>query len=291
MQTSETPPSALVAQVEAHLPWLAAGKWQALSGGRSNFAWKLTPSASRQAVVVKLYKGPARNPLFPNEPEAEAELLRVLEPTGIAPQLLSAFQSPLGACNIYSHIPGQSWSSDAGQVGACMKRLHQMPPPDGLRRVPDGSEQLAAQTAAILSRCTSSEYLGALKPEGTVAATQQTVLLHGDIVPGNLISNESGLHLIDWQCPAIGDPCEDIAIFLSPAMQHVYRGIPLGSVSNKAFFDAYACAKTQSRYTALAPWYHWRMAAYCQWQTENGQADYAHGRDLEVEALQRSLRP
>ena len=290
MQPLAPPPAALVEQVTDRLTWLAGANWQALSGGRSNFAWKATPEALHEPVVVKLYRGPARNPLFPNEPLAEAALLRALDETGLAPRLLETFESSLGACNIYSHIPGQSWEDGAGQVGACMKRLHQMDPPAGLRHVPDGSKELEAQTNAILSQCASSS-LNALNPSGEIAPSKHSVLLHGDIVPGNVISNETGLHLIDWQCPAIGDPCEDIAIFLSPAMQLIYRGIPLESDSNTAFFAQYDNARVESRYLDLAPWYHWRMAVYCQWQAENGQPDYAAGRDLEIEALQRSLRP
>lgn len=291
MQPTDSPPATLINEVTSHLSWLASGVWQALSGGRSNFAWKVTPKTSNEPVVVKLYRGPARNPLFPNDPKAEAALLAALEQTGLAPRLLQSFESSLGACNIYSHIPGQSWDKDAGQVGACMKRLHQMQPPPGLRKVPDGSEQLAAQTRAILSQCSSDSSLNDLEPSGKVPPSGELILLHGDIVPGNVISNETGLHLIDWQCPAIGDPCEDIAVFLSPAMQQIYRGSTLDSVSNKAFFAKYNNLQVEARYHALAPWYHWRMAAYCQWQAENGRPDYALGRDLEVEALQRSLSP
>ncbi len=291
MHSLELPPAALVTQAISHLPWLDGAKWLALSGGRSNFAWQVTPGAPHQTVVVKLYRGPAKNPLFPNEPGAEAQLLRALQATGIAPTLLSAFTSELGACNIYSHIPGSSWTEDAAQVGKCMRRLHGMALPTGLRSVPNGSTELSAQTAAILSGCRTASNLMSLRPPGAVGPSNTRVLLHGDIVPGNLISNEMGLHLIDWQCPAAGDPCEDIAIFLSPAMQQVYRGRPLDPASVQAFFDAYNRADIKGRYHDLAPWYHWRMAAYCAWQAENGRPDYALGRDLEIAALQRSFSP
>jgi thiamine kinase len=42
----------------------------------------------------------------------------------------------------------------------------------------------------------------------------EPVLLHTDVVPGNLILGDKGLQLIDWQCPAIGDPIVDIMMFL-----------------------------------------------------------------------------
>ena len=41
-------------------------------------------------------------------------------------------------------------------------------------------------------------------------------------MPGNLILGEKGLRLIDWQCPAIGDPIVDIMMFLSPGMHEIY---------------------------------------------------------------------
>ena len=126
-----------------------------------------------------------------------------------------------------------------------------------------------------------------MRPEIEIAPTADRVLLHCDIVPGNLIENSGGLFLIDWQCPAIGDPVEDIAIFLSPAMQTLYRGHPLSPEEREQFLESY---HTQAeRYQTLAPAYHYRMAAYCQWQVERGFPDYAAGRDAEIAALNAYL--
>jgi aminoglycoside phosphotransferase (APT) family kinase protein len=60
--------------------------------------------------------------------------------------------------------------------------------------------------------------------------------------------------LIDWQCPAVGDPCEDIAIFLSPAMQLAYRGTVLSRAEEQVFLTAYSDASTLKRYANIAPW-------------------------------------
>lgn len=288
-RSSEYPPRPLVKAVESRLARAAGGAWVPLSGGRTNFAWKLEPPQDREALVIKLYRGPARNPLFPNDPQAEALLLRRLGPTGLTPQLICELQTPAGLCNIYTHIPGSSWVDDARLSGALVKSLHQITPPQPLRSVPDGSHALDAQARRILADCAGAESLGALAPKGHVAPCGCATLLHGDIVPGNLIHNASGLHLIDWQCPAQGDPCEDIAIFLSPAMQLIYRGHPLEEQDITDFFEAYDAPEVAARYRQLAPWYHWRMAAYCQWQSENGRPDYGPARDLEIAALQRSL--
>lgn len=239
-------------------------------------------------MVVKLYQGPALNPLFRNDPESEALLLQRLLGTGLAPRHLASLSTDAGECNVYSHIPGETWQKDASIVGELMQTLHRIPGPTELRVAPGGSDALSAKTVSILAKCKDVSRVVDARPEKEVREAQSLVLLHGDIVPGNLILNETGLHLIDWQCPLVGDPCEDIAVFLSPAMQSLYRGNPLLGSEISDFFKAYGVQSAQIRYRALAPWFHWRMAAYCQWQSENGRPDYAAARDLELAALQRS---
>ncbi|SMP07452.1 phosphotransferase family protein [Shimia sagamensis] len=265
-------------------------RWQPLFGGRTNTAWHGICEAS-QDVVLKLYAGPALNPLFPNDPEAEAALLHLLAPRGIAPAFLAGFDTQAGRCNLYEHLPGETWQAATAPVAQLMRHLHGVAPPSGLRRSPDGSAALLDQVSAIVSRCeTGLDFLTAL-PRVVVEPSGRNALLHSDIVPGNLIQNADGLHLIDWQCPAIGDPCEDLAVFLSPAMQQVYRGKPLLDTEVATFLMAYGDAGVVARYRQLAPFYHARMAAYCLWQIENGRPDYAAGLQVERVAFQRSLRP
>lgn len=239
---------------------------------------------------MKLYRRPVENPMFPNEPDMEANLLRALAGRGIAPQLEESFHSAFGPCNIYRHLSGKPWSEGFGCVGKLMQKLHSISPPSGLRHAPNGSEALKDQTLRILALCQDGSGLIDLAPSGIVPPTTNTCLLHGDIVPGNLIDSDAGLFLIDWQCPATGDPCEDIAVFLSPAMQRLYLGPSMSPKTVAEFLRAYGSDDIAARYAALCPWYHWRMAAYCQWQVENGQADYEEARELEIAALQRSLR-
>jgi len=126
-----------------------------------------------------------------------------------------------------------------------------------------------------------------LRPCGSVPPSYARAFLHGDPVPANFVMTERGAVLIDWQCPASGDPCEDIAIYLSPAMQSLYGGTPLSPEEMEAFFAAYDDAETAARYRAMAPAYHWRMAAYCLWMADRGHADYGNAARLEIEALQR----
>ena len=65
----------------------------------------------------------------------------------------------------------------------------------------------------------------------------EPVLLHTDVVPGNLILGEEGLRLIDWQCPAIGDPIVDIMMFLSPGMHKIYGSGKLSMKDHETFLN------------------------------------------------------
>jgi thiamine kinase-like enzyme len=127
-------------------------------------------------------------------------------------------------------------------------------------------------------------------PERTVAPSGASRLLHGDPVPGNLIDCGKTLRLIDWQCPAAGDPCEDIALFLSPAMQIAYRGTPLSQAEENEFLSAYGCDSTVTRYRSLAAWYHARNLAYCLWQLYQGESAAALRAKAEQEAWQNGVR-
>ncbi|WP_353341015.1 aminoglycoside phosphotransferase family protein [Pelagimonas sp. KU-00592-HH] len=267
-------------------PGAAVAEWEFLSGGRTNSAWRL--HLQDGDLVVKLYSGVAENPLFPNAPDAEARLLQELEGSGLAPRLVAQIGTPAGACNIYGHIQGQVWSEDTAGPARLMKTLHMRAPLQGLRSVADGSEAVIEHTRTILSKCVWTDHIDMPPIEDPVAPSGRSCLLHCDIVPGNLIHNAGGLHLIDWQCPAVGDPCEDIAIFLSPAMQSLYRGKPLRDAEVAAFMEAYDCPEVTARYAALAPFYHWRMAAYCQWQAERGRTEYEEVQGLEIAAAYKS---
>lgn len=274
------------------MPHMQGAIWTRLSGGRTNASWCVQPQQNEPPVVVKLYLGPALNPMFPNDPVAEAQLLTQLEGLEFAPKLLEHMQTKHGTCNVYSHIPGEIWQSGVSEVAELMEKIHRQQAPSGLRMVANGSVQVEAHTSAILSKCDldSTHPFDELSPEKHVAPTENIVLLHGDIVPGNIIRNTMGLYLIDWQCPAVGDVCEDISNFLSPAMQLLYRGAPLQTCEVTEFWSAVGNCVLAERYKKLAPWYHRRMAAYCLWQSQNGKAEYELALQLELDYLQRSLR-
>lgn len=283
--SSSSPPTEILAAIREKWPEPLVN-WRRLAGGRTNATW-LGRSASGD-VVVKLYGGAMRNPLFPNDPEVEVKALEYLAPFGFVPESACAIPSTRWSVVIYRHLPGEMWRRDALAVGRLLRNLHGIKPPSGLRECADGSAALLEQAAMILSLCKEPEYLNGLRPDIDVPPSGKSVFLHGDVVPGNLIAGEKNMFLIDWQCPGIGDPCEDIAMFLSPAMQRVYRGAALNDAEFGVFFDGYDDALIKARYQALAPAYHWRMAAYCLWQSENGQRDYASAMLEELDALEKA---
>jgi len=260
-------------------------RWVAMPGGRTNRVWRIeTPGG---AIVCKLFAAQADNPLYPNAPGVEYETLRALAPSGIVPDPLALVNTPLGDALIYRHIRGKVWTSGTAEVALLLARLHAMGLVAGLREIPSGSAALIRQTRAILARCDRiCADIPRIMPDAGIAPARQPSLIHTDIVAGNLIVTDQGLCLIDWQCPAQGDPCEDIASFLSPAMQYLYADRALGIRDREAFLSVYPDHAIVDRYRRLATLFHWRIAAYCQWKITHGDDSYRRALGLEVSALQ-----
>ncbi|WP_416544146.1 MULTISPECIES: phosphotransferase family protein [unclassified Phaeobacter] len=239
-----------------------------LLGGRSNRVWRLG------GIVVKLYGRGNANPLFANDPSREQAALSALYRTGMVPSPLAAGQFEGRDWLAYQHSPGVTWSSGTTRVAELLGRLHTQPVIPDLPNGISGSAEIAAQTRTILGHCRMGNDLLRIEPTRPVAPLGVHRLIHGDPVPGNIVTCDGQLTLIDWQCPQIGDPAEDVALFLSPAMQQVYRGAPLSAVEEAAFLAAYPDPQVVARYLELKPWFHWRMVAYCWWRDErDGEAD------------------
>lgn len=265
---------------------IASGQvWQPLPGGRTNRLWRVGD------VVVKRFAPQDANPRFPNDPTREAMILHHLQDAGIAPDLLGQTQLNGAAYLIYRHLDGQAWTQNAALVGRLLRQLHEAHAPSGLRQLSGGSSAICTHVEAILPQLPESAGARLLthRPKGHVPPARTHTLLHGDVVPGNVVVTPQGGRLIDWQCPAIGDPVEDLAIFLSPAMQLIYRGQPLSRAERAAFLTAYDQPEVTARLELMQPWHHWAMAAYCAWKVTHGAADYAPAMELELAALQGGL--
>ncbi|CUH64807.1 thiamine kinase [Thalassovita gelatinovora] len=284
----QSPPEELVALLTQRSAVPAPAGWTPLTGGKTNRSWHV--QLDGVSWVVKLYAGETGNPLFPNSARHEAALLRLLAPTGLAPQLIDMVSTARGTGLIYTYQNGMPWREDPALVARALSLLHRQDPTNlaaGLRPLEGGSDRLITQTETIIARLpeTAQHRLRTLQPKGSVPAADRAVLLHGDLVPGNVIVDRSHVTLIDWQCPAIGDPVEDLAVFLSPAMQQIYRGRPLSASEKSAFIAGYDRSNLRKRIDLMAPWYHWRMAAYCAWKSAQGQREYERAGALEIAAL------
>lgn len=256
-------------------------RWQRLPGGRINSVWRVSGKSDR---VVKLYSDRGDSPLFPNDSAAEVAMLTHLAGRGVAPENASRVVTTLGPCLIYDHVPGQRWQGGPETVARLLFQVHRLTPPAALRVA---AQDPVAQGRAILRACGASLEL---PPPPPMRLTFTPRLIHTDPVPGNLIVDGVRIRLIDWQCPALGDPAEDLATFLSPGMQYLYRGAPLRPEEEQAFIAAYPDREAIDRLHLLRPHFHWRMAAHCEWKARQGAPDYACAAALERAAFKASSR-
>jgi fructosamine-3-kinase len=259
--------------------------FRSLSGGRTNSVWKISGSAD---LICKLYAKSTQNPLYENSPTSEYGCLQQFAGQKIAPNPIAFFETDFGELLVYDYLKGTTWKSGVSELAQTLALVHAAPVLEGLRQLPVGVDGLTVQTLNILASVDEkdAEIIQWFLPEIKTSYTPKRCLVHTDVVPANIIKTDQGLRLIDWQCPGVGDPVEDLAMFISPAMQHIYRGKLLSSTEQKDFLLAYPDADVRQGYLELAPMYHWRMAAYCAWKEARGADEYADAKLLEIAALQ-----
>ncbi len=281
------PPDAVRRAAEALAPGAGRARWLRLRGGRTNRVWLVERAGgppSSAPVVVKLCDGPA-TPLFPNDPEAEMAALRRLCGTGLAPRPIGAAASALGRVLVCEHVAAGGPAAP-GAVARALARLHALAPPEGLRRLDPGPDGLHARLVAVARTLRGPlpapvrEALGAPPPDAP--APVRPAFLHGDPVPGNALAAPGGCVLIDWQCPALGDPCDDLAIALSPAMRRLDGLEPLTRAARAAALAAYGDRAVAARLARLAPLHRALIAAHCLWRAERGSAGAREAAALEL---------
>ncbi|WP_375173967.1 phosphotransferase [Pseudooceanicola sp.] len=286
---SARPPADLVRAAEAYLAEEQPDDgplWQPLTGGRTNRLWQVGQK------VVKLYDPAQETPLFPNDPGAEFSAMTTLCDAGLAPRPVARITGEFGVALIYHYLQGATGHGDMAALARMLHRVHSAPPPPGLRRLPGGSREILAQTDALMTLLPKphaglAELRKRLNTRDEIAPGP-SVLIHADPVSANIVTTDPGPMLIDWQCPALGDPCEDLAIILSPSMQRAY-GALLDPAQAAELLSAYPDAESCRRYQRLAPFYHVRMAAYAQWSLENGRATGAEGVEEDLDAARKAL--
>ena len=256
--------------------------WHVQTGGRTNKVWRLI---GEKDLICKLYLETNTNPLFNNTPEAEYSCLLWLEGSDIAPKPSKYLKTPFGAVLMYYYIKGEKWSHNVDTVSELLTRIRNHKCPKGLRilsNFPSDIKQTGLEIINKLNRYHQNELIN-ICPDVSIPDIEP-VLLHTDVVPGNLILGEKGLWLIDWQCPAIGDPIVDIMMFLSPGMHKIYGSGKLSMKDHENFLMNLS-PKLRSRYNIIGPLYHWRLAAYCFWKAEQGFIEYESAACAEIDLL------
>lgn len=253
--------------------------YQHLPGGRTNSSWKISWRDGTDAVL-KLYREGADTPLFRNDPQAEWNALIALRQTGLAPHALSRGKDRL----VYRFVEGLTGAARAATVAELLKKLHAQNPPKGLPQAPESLGALHTQGMEMLANC-KDRSLAELRPVLNDIKLAPNVFLHGDPVAGNIIATPAGAVLIDWQCPAWGDPIFDLYLAASPGMQAIYGG----DICLNALLDAYADPAVKARMQVALSGLQWRMAVYGQWKLERGDADYKAVRDAETDALKKQI--
>ncbi|HWA49057.1 MAG TPA: phosphotransferase [Dongiaceae bacterium] len=215
--------------------------------------------------VVKRFSPAAEITLFPNLADAEAMALRRLSECGAAPRPIAFVEDAEDApVLVYEFYAGQPWSGRVAPVAGLLRKIAHVDA-DGFRSVPMVPADILAQGDIFVAECQpgSRQRLAAVRPRPVEIAPGPRRLLHTDFGPGNLIEGADGLKAIDWQCPAAGDPAEDLAAFLSPAFQILYGRAPLTPKEEESLLQAYGDEQTIDRLRLLRPFFDWRMAAYC----------------------------
>jgi aminoglycoside phosphotransferase (APT) family kinase protein len=246
--------------------------------------------------VVKLFRPQTELTLFPNDAAAEARALAQLGVAGLAPRFVDFAVTASGPVLVYEFYAGPTWhGGEVASVAAMLARLHKLPA-RGFRAVAQTPQAIIDDGRRFLEALDDTEsrqLLCALLPAPIDLPAAPPSLIHTDAGPGNIVLGADGLRLIDWQCPALGDPGEDIAAFLSPAFQILYGCAPLEAAQRDAFLHAYEDEVVTDRFRRLEPFFAWRMAAYCAWRAvQYGPArpQAAAGYRLALEALVGQLR-
>ncbi len=245
-----------------------------LAGGYTNQVWKVR--AGRDLLIEKRYSDhpPEPNPMYPNLPNHEATALAHLAGTGLVPELVTftPAHDHHGAVLVYRYVAGTQWRRGTGDVARLLHAVHSGPSPEGLRVLHRSAAEALARADEVIDDVPIPEQrrrVIAHRPVGDLGdrPVRRPVLVHTDCGPGNLVRSRRGLVLIDWQCPGLGDPVEDLACFLSPAMMVLYAAPPHGRAAVESFLSANPEQEVADRYRRDGAAWHYRIAAYCLWRS------------------------
>ena len=258
-----------------------------LEGGLWNNALRV--DSAKRSFVFKTFSEFDESAFFPNSLSNEAEALTRLDGLRVSPTFVAIW--PEKNLLVYEYISGSTWSGDVAPVARLLRRKESVDP-HGFPLGKLSPQALLSEAKSIYEKCLTPEP-PPCPASLELSAPERLSLIHRDVGPNNLIGSGDGLRLIDWQCPTQGDLTEDIYSFLSPAFQIVSERQPLNDRQIDVFFQVLDEPTVARRYWQLAPFYAWRMIAYCQWRAETHsvaaiRARYSQAAAAEAAFLYRS---
>ncbi len=245
--------------------------------------------------VVKQFVLGDENLMFPNLPDHEAQALRDLDGSTIAPGFVGYIPDAEGGpVLVYQFQDGSDWRDDTASMGRLLRSLHDAPVTGTYRDLNIEPSDILAQSNEIMASVDSGDAtwlkLETLRPQAVPhPGLEQRHMIHTDCGPGNVIVTEQGPVLIDWQCPGMGDPVEDLACFTSPGIQTLYGCPALTEVQITDLLDAYDDAIVIDRFHALRRFYHFRLAGYFLARTRSLQDSDADSSRRYDQALELEL--
>jgi len=230
----------------------------ALSGGLWNDVYRVK-TTSQDWIVKSMEEDNSKSRFYPNQPQQEKEALELLASLDIAPELVAFFPAEHNnpAILIYEFASGHMLTKELHLedrkpmlklVAELLAKQHSTDIDQSeFRQVPAQPNAMMLLAKNLLSNVEDDNNTKRLQHfESTLENNLNTikakdVLLHTDAWAGNFIFNKSRnkLTLIDWQCPAIGDPTFDIWTFACSGY-NLLEGERLFNDEEKQFFiDCY----------------------------------------------------
>ncbi|MEM7343979.1 MAG: aminoglycoside phosphotransferase family protein [Chloroflexota bacterium] len=246
-----------------------------LQGGYHNHVFRLQNQTTEHDWVVKQFLVGSDNPMFPTLPDDEAAALKMFSGTGLAPDFVGYLPDVSeGAILLYRFVPGSMWDGDLVAAAQLLYQTHHTPVVGNFRQLPITSDAILGHAKKIFDLMNNPEpFLEPLRPyffkRHVDPAPISPYLIHTDCGPGNMITGPEGTCLIDWQCPGIGDPVEDLTIFVSPAIQILYARDPLTLAERDLFLESYGDPTILARFERLNLFYRLRFMAYSAYRIES----------------------
>lgn len=261
--------------------------WLALDGGQTNIA-RRRQCACRD-VVVKTYLLDRSSPIFRNDPDAEWSALQNLHAAHLAPTPVYYGWHQDQPILIYSFVEACSKSVNPRAAADLLNRLAA----HNWAELPQwdlGSATLELRGDEMARHLTSDErsWVAQNRPHAAVLPHTGQSVCHGDFVGSNVLSvsgrpserTDAAALAIDWQTPYRASAAWDIAMYLSPSMQHRYG---MESVNAAEFLSHITDGTTVQHYLDLQAWFHWLLSIYALWRAKVWE-DTAAAADFQIEA-------